>query len=86
MAADAVPEVSPAPAPPPATPAGGAASPAAAADLAALKTKLGGQLRTLLEDDQFLTLLATEYMRQQQRAMQQVRSPPDRRESDAPAR
>lgn len=43
------------------------------ADLAAMKAKLATQLRSLLDDDQFLSLLATEYIRQNQRAMLQAR-------------
>lgn len=41
-------------------------------DMTALKAKLGAQLRSLVDDDTFLSLLASEYLRQQQRAMQQV--------------
>jgi hypothetical protein len=76
------PAPAPAPAPPPAVPqaaaptapptSGAMTSTPPAADLAALKTKLAGQLKALLDDDAFLTLLATEYHRQTQRAMAQV--------------
>lgn len=41
-------------------------------DMAALKAKLAGQLRSLLDDDAFMSLLANEYLRQQQRAFQQA--------------
>ena len=41
--------------------------------VAARVDSIESELRSLIEDDQFLTLLATEYMRQQQRAMQQAR-------------
>ena len=59
-------------APPPAPPASLASS-GGAVDVAALKSKLQAQLRSLLEDDSFMTLLAGEYARQQQRALQQAR-------------
>ena len=37
-------------------------------------SKLAAQLKAYLEDDSFLTILAGEYMRQQQRAMEQARA------------
>ena len=43
-------------------------------DMDALKKKLANQLRSLVDDDAFLSLLANEYLRQQQRALQQVRA------------
>ena len=43
------------------------------ADVSALKVKLAAQLKTLIEDDGFLTLLASEYTRQQQRALAQAK-------------
>lgn len=41
-------------------------------DIAALKAKLAGQLRSLVDDDAFMSLLTNEYLRQQQRAFQQA--------------
>jgi hypothetical protein len=46
-----------------------------------LKAKLAGQLRGLLDDDGFLTLLANEYLRQQQRALQQAQQARQRKEA-----
>ena len=40
-----------------------------------------GQLRGLLDDDGFLTLLANEYLRQQQRALQQAQQARQRKEA-----
>ena len=51
--------------------------------MAALKTKLAGQLKSLIEDDGFLSLLATEYLRQQQRAKQQAQAARAQREGQA---
>ena len=85
-------EVSPSPAAPPAPPPlppsstvnGEPPKTAAAPDLTALKVKLASQLRTLTEDDAFLTLLANEYVRQQQRAVQQARQQQQLRSTGAP--
>jgi mRNA-decapping enzyme 1B len=51
------------------TPGGGGRPPV---DMGALKVKLAGQLRALVDDDAFMSLLANEYLRQQQRAFQQA--------------
>lgn len=59
-----------APAEPPASIA--APGPRPAVDMSSLKVKLASQLRALVDDDAFLSLLANEYLRQQQRAMQQA--------------
>lgn len=65
-----VPTPAPAPVPTAATaPVTGARPPV---DMASLKAKLATQLRALVDDDAFLSILATEYLRQQQRAMQQA--------------
>eukprot|EP00325_Prymnesiales_sp_UTEX-LB-985_P025382 CAMPEP_0174736058 /NCGR_PEP_ID=MMETSP1094-20130205/65999_1 /TAXON_ID=156173 /ORGANISM="Chrysochromulina brevifilum, Strain UTEX LB 985" /LENGTH=324 /DNA_ID=CAMNT_0015939107 /DNA_START=122 /DNA_END=1096 /DNA_ORIENTATION=- len=61
-AADPQPPQSTAAAPPPRPPV----------DMEAVKAKLSAQLRGLLDDDAFLTMLANEYLRQQQRAIQQA--------------
>ena len=66
-----------------AAPPQSAAAPASAAsdtarppiDMEALKAKLALQLRALVDDNSFLTMLANEYLRQQQRAIQQVGTP-----------
>jgi len=63
-----------------AAPPQSAAAPASAAsdtarppiDMEALKAKLALQLRALVDDNSFLTMLANEYLRQQQRAIQQA--------------
>ena len=52
-----------------------------AVDMDKLKGKLAGQLRGLLDDDGFLTLLANEYLRQQQRALQQAQQARQRKEA-----
>ena len=68
-----------APTPPPALaalpPASVPAPPATKSpmDTESLKVKLATQLRGLLDDDTFLSMLANEYLRQQQRAVAQVR-------------
>jgi len=63
-------------APPPSSAAPAAAATSATArppiDMEALKAKLALQLRALVDDDAFLSMLATEYLRQQQRALQQA--------------
>ena len=59
---------------PPAPPAAASVAPPTRTpvDMGALKAKLKGQLRALVDDDAFLSLLAQEYLRQQQRAMAQA--------------
>ena len=61
------------------TSAGAGAKPGV--DIGALKQKLAGQLKALVDDDAFLSLLATEYLRQQQRAMQQAQQARQARKS-----
>jgi mRNA-decapping enzyme 1B len=84
--ASAVASTAPAPSQPPAPPAAAPAPPARPpVDMAKLKTKLAGQLRALVDDDAFLTLLATEYLRQQQRAMAQAQQARQQRKSLEPS-
>lgn len=79
----ASPSMPPLPQPQPtaaATPSAVAPAPPAV-DMDKLKAKLAGQLRGLLDDDGFLTLLANEYLRQQQRALQQAQQARQRKEA-----
>lgn len=88
-------KATPAPAPPAPTPSANAkptppnAPPATLArpqvDLETVKKKLAAQLRSLLDDDQFLTLLANEYLRQQQRALAQAQQQRQQRSSRSAA-
>lgn len=76
------------PVPPPAAPAqpsGSAPAVRPSVDVEALKKKLAGQLRALVDDDAFLTILASEYLRQQQRALQQAQQARQKRAATAEA-
>ncbi len=80
-AANPAPSTAPAPAPGPAPSAGGPAR--APPDMDALKARLSSQLRSLLDDDAFLSLLATEYVKQQQRAIAQAQQQRQARAKEA---
>mmetsp|Transcript_15411 Transcript_15411/g.39710 ORF Transcript_15411/g.39710 Transcript_15411/m.39710 type:complete len:294 (+) Transcript_15411:85-966(+) len=69
----------------PAAPAAPAPAAKPAVDVVALKAKLASQLRSLVDDDAFLSLLANEYLRQQQRALQQAQQNRQRRAATAEA-